>query len=118
MQAALDAGHPIIVLYYLKLELPASGHWCPVIGYDDKGCTRANVWSGQLETWDWATFQKWQKGGVAILLKRIRPSELAPATRAVAGDPLVARMLVLLSEAQLYVERALQRPAARGSEKP
>jgi len=44
---------------------------------------------------------------VAIVLKRTRPSELAPATRAVAGDPLVARMLVMLSEAQPYTERAL-----------
>jgi hypothetical protein len=118
IRAALDAGHPIIVLYYWKLELPASGHWCPVIGYDDKGCTRANVWNGKLETWDWATFKKWQKGGVAIVLKRTRPGELAPATRAVAGDPLVARMLVLMSEAQPHTERARQRLAARPAEKP
>ena len=53
VQQAIDAGHPIVVLYYWKLEQPNSGHFCPVIAYDQNGCTRANVWNRQLETWDW-----------------------------------------------------------------
>jgi hypothetical protein len=106
VQQALDAGHPIIVLFFWKLEEPYSGHFCPIVACDEYGCTRANVWNGQMETWSWDHFEQWQKLGNAIELKRLRAPDLGAGARGFPGDPLMQRMLAMQAAAQPYVERA------------
>jgi hypothetical protein len=78
VRRAINAGNPIIVLYFWTLSNPASGHFCPVVSYDELGCARANVWNGQMEYWNWNKFEQWQKLGIAIVLKRVRASDLQP----------------------------------------
>lgn len=69
---ALRQGFPVIVLYYLALDKPASGHFCPVYAFNDDGCWRANPLGGKAEFQTWAEFERWQKQGVAIVCKRKR----------------------------------------------
>jgi hypothetical protein len=106
VQQALDAGHPIIVLFFWKLEEPNSGHFCPIVACDEHGCTRSNVWNGQMETWSWDTFEQWQKLGSAIELKRLRAPDLGAGMRGLLGDPLMQRMLAMQAEARAYLERS------------
>ena len=63
--------------------------------------------TAKLETWDWATFEKWQKFGIAIVLKRTHTADL---TRGMAAEPLVNRMRNH-TEARPFIERALARRA-------
>jgi hypothetical protein len=116
VQQALEVGHPIIVLFFWKLEEPESGHFSPIVACDEYGCTRANVWNGQMETWSWDTFEHWQKLGSAIELQRVRAPDLGAGARGFPGDPLMRRMLAMQAAAQPYFERARGRdgtPAAR-----
>ena len=80
VRQAIDNGYPIIVLFYFSLSDPSSGHFSPVIAYDETGCTRANTWNGLRETWDWPTFEKWQKQGNCLVLKRTRAPDLPVST--------------------------------------
>jgi hypothetical protein len=76
VRQAIDDGNPIIVLFFFTLNDPSSGHFSPVVAYDETGCTRSNTWNGLQETWDWATFEKWQKLGNCVLLLRTRAADL------------------------------------------
>ncbi len=89
VRQSITKGYPIIVLYFWKLDNPNSGHFSPVISFDEQGCTRANVWNGQLEYWNWNTFERWQKLGVCVVLKRTRSPELPSATPALPPAVLV-----------------------------
>jgi hypothetical protein len=113
VRAAIDAGNPIIVLYFMALDQPNSGHFCPVIGYDEGGCTRANPWGGVLEYQKWAEFEKWQKFGNAIVLKRVRAKDLGDRDPLTPADPLIETLETLRAEAHDYVDRALERKAGR-----
>ncbi len=77
VRKAIDNGNPIIVLFFFTLNDPSSGHFSPVVAYDETGCTRSNTWNGLQETWDWATFEKWQKLGNCVALLRTRADDLA-----------------------------------------
>ncbi len=111
VRQAIDTGNPIIVLYYAFLEQPQSGHFCPVISYDDKGCTRANPWGGVLEYQTWDVFERWQKG-YGFILNRVRAQDLPKGDRDLGPfEPMVETALDLRAQARDYVERALQRKA-------
>lgn len=104
VKAALDQSYPIIVLFFWKLEQPESGHFAPVIGYDETGCTRANPWGGVLEKMTWAEFEQWQKMGACIVLERTRAHGLG-AERGLEADPLLLGVEQMLTEAEPYIQR-------------
>jgi hypothetical protein len=105
VRAAIDAGNPIIVLFFWDINLPESGHFSPVIGYQADGCTRHNVWGGKREFMPWPMFEAWQKFGTAITLKRTRAKDLGVGVRgAVRVDPLTQRVLTLKAEADAWEE--------------
>jgi hypothetical protein len=67
----LSMYHPLIVLFYWKLEQPNSGHFCPIYGFDDGGVYRVNPWGGGYEHMTWRDFDRWEKG-YAVLSQRTR----------------------------------------------
>lgn len=97
VEGAIDAGFPIIVLYFWEIKKPESGHWAPVIAYDEEGCTRLNPWGGAAETWSWAKFEAWQKLGLCIVLQRARDPNLG--SRDLETEPLAMQLHALLHEA-------------------
>ncbi len=105
LQSAIDKGFPIIVLFFFDRAKPESGHFAPVIGYDDKGATRANPWGGKLEYMLWADFESWQKGNQCIVLQRKRPDDIGRG--GLELDPLFMGVQEMLKEAQPYIQRAL-----------
>lgn len=114
VKRAIDAGFPTIVLFFFELEKPDSGHFAPVVGYDEGGATRANPWGGKLEYMKWPDFETWQKSSNIIILNRQRPDNLGRG--GLEADPLIQGVEDLLDEAQPYVDRAL-REAAETSER-
>ena len=111
VQRAIDNGYPIIVLYFWNINQPESGHWAPVIAYDSQGCSRMNPWGGVLEQWSWRKFERWQKYGHCIVLKRTRDKNLDEDTRDGVINPLTNLIRARQQEARAYVEAALLRGA-------
>lgn len=105
IQKAIDSGFPMIVLFYWDRDKPESGHFAPVIGYDDKGTTRANPSGGKLEYMKWDEFESWQKGNQCMVLQRQRPDNLGRG--GLELDPMIQGVEEMLKEAQPYIDRAL-----------
>lgn len=68
IQAALYYRHPVIALFYFDIHKPASGHFCPVYGYNQEGVYRANPWGASYQFMDYTQFSLWQKGYVVECL--------------------------------------------------
>lgn len=106
VRRSIDQGFPVIVLYFWRLEEPQSGHFAPVIGYDEGGCTRANPWGGKLEYWGWPMFEEWQKLGNCIVIQRKRDPQLDSESRDFIFDnPMINGVRDLQVEAAPYFDR-------------
>lgn len=102
IQDAIDQGFPVIVLFYWRREQPESGHFAPVVGYDDKGVSRANPWGGQMEYMTWPDFEAWQKQNQCIVLRRRRVADL---DRGLEPDPLLRGVQEMRQEAEQRIGR-------------
>lgn len=100
VEAAIDAGYPIIVLYFWKLDTYEGGHWAPVIAYDEAGCTRQDPWTGLADTWSWAKFEQAQNRGHCIVLKRKRDPNLGSRDLDTELDPTTLTAFTMIAEAE------------------
>ena len=105
VRQSIDNGYPVIVLYFWDINQPQSGHFAPVVAYDDTGCTRANPWGGVMEHWNWDKFEAWQKLGNCIVIKRKRDPYLDGQARDFVDNPLVEGLNQLREEYPGYFER-------------
>ena len=73
VEQAVTDGTPLIVLFAWDYErFDATGHFCPVVGYNADGVFVHEVYRGGRKALTWTQFEDWQKYGQAIRLLRRR----------------------------------------------
>lgn len=78
VEESISLGYPLIVLFAWDYErFNATGHFMPVVGYDESGVYCHQVWGGGRVFMAWDEFEAWQKYGMAFRLRRRRSSQVS-----------------------------------------
>lgn len=73
VEQAISDGTPLIVLFAWDYDrFNETGHFAPVIGYDERGVFVHEVYKGGRKFMTWQQFEAWQKYSTAIRLLRRR----------------------------------------------
>ena len=78
VEGAITQGYPVIVLFSGNgVDLAETvGHFMVVVGVDDAGVVCADPWGGKMRSLDWGTFERLQRLGQALVVKRRRDDQL------------------------------------------
>lgn len=78
VEGAITQGYPVIVLFSGNgVDLAETvGHFMVVVGVDEAGAVCADPWGGKMRSLDWATFERLQRLGQALVVKRRRDDQL------------------------------------------
>lgn len=78
VEESVMLGYPLIVLFAWDYDqFNATGHFLPVVGYDERGVYCHQVWGGGRVFMAWDEFEAWQKYGTAFRLRRRRSSQVS-----------------------------------------
>lgn len=78
VEESITLGYPLIVLFAWDYDqFHATGHFMPVVGYDESGVYCHQVWGGGRIFMTWDEFEAWQKYGTAFRLRRRRSSQVS-----------------------------------------